>query len=385
MSPNARNSKSQDSRDCNLSIKQHCSSHPMKLAELNRLTKINRTSIMDNTCDQRKDQADRACGVCRKAVACQQSVLLMCTCIVCRSCAIDKVLASAQTYRTPKLTCPNHRCPTRHRSAPSFFTIGNICALEKWENEMLRSAVAYFGLLLPATVETAPDLFQLLRLFEAFGRTDVDTTHTLISSLARMRLQIAILEERRLNGTGLICTLNCPISDAEYRWGILRAAYIPHHPALERRLQLEGTVSCAERTDVATHVPVAKRIEQELIRLAAARTHMEGRDFNWIGSCNALDQLVWVAMFMHRNPVFRNKPFHFTSEASVCTAVGAVLQRMSHTLGSAVCNQVRERAEEGIRSGAVLERLVALNLVQRCGGCNSRVRSAVRLHWLRCS
>jgi hypothetical protein len=249
---------------------------------------------------------------------------------------------------------------------------------------MLRSAVAYFGLLLPPTVESAPDLSQLLRLFEAFGRTVVDTTNTIISSEARTRLQIAILEERRLNGAGLICTLNCPISDAEYRWGILRAAYIPHHPALERRLQLEGTVSSAERTEDATHVPVAKRIEQELTRLAAARTHMEGQDFNWMGSCNALDQLVWAAMFMHRNPVFRNKPFNFTSEVSVCTAVEVVLQRMRHVLGSPACNQVRERAEEGIRSGAVLERLVSLDLVQHCGGC-SRVRKAVRLHWLPCS
>jgi hypothetical protein len=321
---------------------------------------------------------DRACCVCTGEIASGQSVLLTCACIVCRGCALNGVMDYDDTFHTGELPCPNPGCAGCISTATSLFTLRNVPSLEKWENGLVVSAAAYFSPLLPAFKRISKHTLALLvRWFEAFGYLEHATTTALIgASEERMRLRIAMLEERRLNDVGLLHTMSRPTTDAEARWGFLRGADIPHNSILERLvLQLgessntasgsspsSSSSSSARRAGGATtaaHMSVAERVELGLRGLADAKESATG--FN---ACNALEKLVWVAAFTHREAAVLMLTYLFRTAEEICTAVEVVLRGMSRALGSVEHKKARERIKDAIAEGKVLSLLHKKRLIK---------------------
>jgi hypothetical protein len=315
------------------------------------------------------------CCVCDKQITPGKSVLLTCPCVVCRACAIDKVINADSTYHTGDVTCPNSCCRPQTRGT---FTVTNVPALKAWEHEWIASATSYFSPFLTAAGKKQHSA--VLRWFAAFGCIGKLTTAVLpYVSDAQRCLEIAVMEERRLNEAGLLRTMSSPITDAEARWGFLRGADIPHNSILERLvLQLgdpsntagssssSNSSSSSKRptasTRAAAPTSVAERIEQGLRGLTKAKESAMG-----LGACNALEKLSWATMFMHRTPADVDTPHSF-GVAEVCAAVEVVLQRMCPILGVTEHDKARARAEEQITKGGVLRNLCRLGLLERCGG-----------------
>jgi hypothetical protein len=310
------------------------------------------------------------CCVCDKQITPGQSVLLTCACVICRACAIDKVINADSTYHTGDVACPNPGCNHQPRGA---FTVTNVPALKAWEHEWIASATSYFGPFLTAAGKKQHSV--LLRWFAALGYTGKLTTAVLpYVSDAQRCLEIAVMEERRLNEARLLHTMSRPITDAEARWGFLRGADIPHNSILERLvLQLgdpsavasnsaSSSSSSSSSTGQPASLTVAEHIEQGLRGLADAKVSAMG-----LKACNALEKLVWATMFMHRTPADVDTPHNF-GVTEVCAAVEVVLQRMCPILGVAEHDKARARAEEQITKGAVLQNLRRLGLLERCGG-----------------
>jgi ferredoxin len=339
---------------------------------------------------------DGACHVCNGEITTGRSVLLTCACIVCRACALNAVMDYDGTFHTGELPCPNARCSACISNASSLFTLRNVPSLKRWETELVESAATYFGPFLPTIKRMSKHtLASLLRWYEAFGHIDhTSTTALTCSSEERMRLRIAILEERRLNETGLLRTMGTFISDAEARWGFLRGADIPHNSILERlvlQLSASGDAACSPPSGsgsssnssststsstfdssssnsctagcsvggVAVHTSVAERIEQGLRGLIDAKKSARG-----LSACNALKKLIWVATFIHRLPGLPVVPYFFEYEEEVCTAVEVVLRGMSRALGPAECKKALQRVREAVTEAKVLLSLAGDGLLK---------------------
>jgi hypothetical protein len=298
--------------------------HPVNVVAVPRRLRIER-AMEQNIRTQPSVTVDRVCCICKELTTPGQSVLLTCECIVCRVCALNAILSSADTYHAGKLPCPNKQCSACISTAPTRLSLRNVSSLKKWENGLIESSAAYFGPLLPVYKRFNKQVLGLLlRWFKAFGYLDHASSSALTgASEARMRLRVATLEERRLNEAGLLRTMSSPVTDAEARFGFLRAADIPSDAvasSVPSGFEPTAGARSAASTIAAARTAVAERIEQGLQGLADAKESALG-----LSACNALEKLVWLAMTIHRDPSNSAWAYTFRTETEIQTATEVAL------------------------------------------------------------